>query len=86
MVVADGMGGHQGGARASQLAVHAITHYALNFMPWFFRLDERNEDELHDELRNILEKARAVLLSDVTPERQGMGTTVTMAYVLWPHL
>src|SRR4029453_13966694 len=35
-LVADGMGGHQAGERASALAVVAIEHFTLNTFKWFF--------------------------------------------------
>src|SRR5262249_42403481 len=36
MVVADGMGGHRGGERASALAVGCLEHFILNTFKWFF--------------------------------------------------
>src|SRR6187402_1261304 len=35
-LVADGMGGHQAGERASAIAVAAIEHFTLNTFRWFF--------------------------------------------------
>ena len=35
-LVADGMGGHRAGERASALAVVAIEHFTLNTFKWFF--------------------------------------------------
>src|SRR5436305_1301278 len=46
LLVADGMGGHAGGQRASALTVETLTHYVLNTMPWFFRLRECNDADL----------------------------------------
>ena len=37
--VADGMGGHQAGERASAMAVAAIEHFTLNTFRWFFAPD-----------------------------------------------
>src|SRR5687767_8493888 len=38
-LVADGMGGHRAGERASALAVVAIEHFTLNTFKWFFGAD-----------------------------------------------
>ncbi len=88
MVVADGAGGHASGERAAELAVHTITHYALNTMAWFFRLDQAHQGDLVDELQKGLERCHQMLARDAQshPENRTMATTLTMAYVLWPRL
>jgi protein phosphatase len=87
-LVADGMGGHAHGDRASELAVRTVTSYVLNTMPWFFRLDPEREDDLVEDLSEALRRCEQILRAegDAVPERQDMGTTLTMAYILWPRL
>src|SRR5262245_30744397 len=58
LLVADGMGGHAAGKRASALAVETLTRYVLNTMPWFFRLPEGQEADVESELRTSLEKCQ----------------------------
>jgi len=86
--VADGMGGHAAGKQASAIAVQALQHYVLNTMPWFFRLEESRESDFQDEMKASLEACQQSIetAAAATPARRGMGTTLTMAYVLWPRL
>jgi protein phosphatase len=88
MVVADGMGGHEAGERASQLAVDSVVTYVLNTMQWFFRFDAENDQEVREELCASLLHCQKMLADEVDslPQRHGMGTTLTMAYLLWPRL
>jgi protein phosphatase len=85
-LVADGMGGHAEGKRASSLAVQTLTHYVLNIMHWLFYLDESHESDLLDELKESLEQCQRSIREAASPTSSTMGTTVTMAYLLWPRL
>lgn len=88
LLVADGMGGHATGKLASALAVQTLEYYILNTMPWFFRLEQDQESDLRDELKAAMETCQQSLktASEAHPEQRGMGTTLTMAYLLWPRL
>jgi protein phosphatase len=87
-IVADGMGGHGEGEVASSLAVYTIASYVLNLMPWFLGLDESHENDLREELGAALERCNANVLSLAREgdEDMKMGSTLTMAYVVWPRL
>ena len=88
LVVADGMGGQPAGDRASALAVETIARYVVNTMPWLFGLQEDHEGNLKDELKSALERCQQRIETEVAknPKREGMGTTLTIAYVVWPRL
>jgi protein phosphatase len=88
LLVADGMGGHAAGKQASALAVQTLEHYILNIMPWFFHLQPDHETDLQDELKSALEACHQKIetVAAARPEQRGMGTTLTMGYLLWPRL
>jgi protein phosphatase len=87
LLVADGMGGVRGGKRASRLVVETVLRYVLDTMHWFFRLQQGEESDLIEELRAGLDACqRAVAAAAAAhPEHDRMGTTLTLAYVLWPR-
>jgi PPM family protein phosphatase len=87
-VVADGMGGQAAGDRASRVTIETISSFMLNTMPWFFSIPDRDEAELRTHLTEALERCRRALHreGEENPERNTMGTTLTMAYLLWPAL
>jgi protein phosphatase len=88
LLVADGMGGVAGGEVAAGVAVHTVASYVLNTMPWFFQVQDGREKELEDELKTALEACQRSVEAAATdqPGRPPMGTTLTMAYLLWPRL
>ncbi len=88
LAVADGMGGQAAGERASGVAIDAMVSYVLNTMRWFFQLDDDCEDDLLDSLKESLEHCQARLReeAEAIPDRQGMGTTMTLVYLIWPRL
>lgn len=88
LLVADGLGGHESGERASTLAVDGVTNYILNAMDCFTRLNQDREAEFEAELMEAFRHSQAVLEAeaDAIPQRRGMATTLTMAYIDWPKL
>jgi len=93
LVVADGMGGQGGGDVASRVAVNAVASYLLNVMPWAtappaaLAARDASSPGMRDQLSS------ALIVGDSTVKTAGartgtplMGTTLTMALVLWPML
>src|SRR5688572_27246555 len=87
-LVADGMGGHQAGERASTLAVTAIEHFTLNSFKWFFGTDSIEAKKVLAQFQAALTQADAAIVEEAAdkPELKGMGTTVTMAFQLGAQL
>jgi protein phosphatase len=87
-LVADGMGGHQAGERASAIAVAAIEHFTLNTFRWFFASDGTGAQKVLGQFQAAVREADARILEEAAehPELKGMGTTVTMAFHLGAQL
>jgi len=83
-LVADGMGGHRAGERASALAVLAIEHFTLNTFKWFLGANRTEAQRVLAQFQSALGQVDARLLEAAAehPELSGMGTTVTMAFHL----
>lgn len=88
LVVADGMGGHAAGEKASSLAIDQLISRLLNSVHWFFQVDYDCEEDFIDALRDLLQDAHARILTEAHRNSHfgGMGTTLTMAHVVWPRL
>jgi len=87
-LVADGMGGHKAGERASALAVAAIEQFTLNTFKWFFGSNGSEAQRVLAEFRSAIVQADARILAESAehPELAGMGTTVTLAFHLGTQL
>lgn len=72
-VVADGMGGHNAGEVASELAVNTVIEYLKNI----------EEIDIEWQLTKAIKKANENIfeLSHTKKEYEGMGTTITVAFI-----
>ena len=87
-IVADGMGGANGGEKASALAVSAIEQFLLNALRWLLTLHGSEEAEVLRDFKVALRSADACVCAAAAndPGLSGMGTTLTMAYSLGTDL
>ena len=94
LMVADGMGGQGGGEVASRVAVNAVASYLLNVMAWPTAQagvpaapESPSSLGVSDQLSCALvvgdSTVKTTAVNTATPR---MGTTLTMALVLWPDL
>lgn len=84
-LVADGIGGAPAPARASGEAVDSVVHYFLNEMPWY-HLADGDPADVTLALQDAIHNAQDELLTGAAPHQTGMGTTMTLAFLLWPDL
>lgn len=82
-VVADGMGGHAGGEKASSLAVQSIERFVLKMLSWCYQIESHPQEELFRELKHALEQADARIVREARdrPNLEGMATTLTLGYL-----
>lgn len=87
LLVADGVGGSAAGERASSLALEGVVQYLLNAMHWLFRVDSDRDDEFFRDLKSALSWSQEKIqhAAEANPQQAGMGTTLTMAYLVWPR-
>jgi protein phosphatase len=83
-VVADGVGGHAGGSRASALAVFTVESFILDTLNWCARLESDDGNQVLSEFKRALVRADTKLIQEARnrPELHGMATTLTLAYSL----
>jgi protein phosphatase len=83
-LVADGVGGREGGEVASALAVESIEEFLLNTLKRCSNLQVSEAQNALKELESALVHAEARILGETAqhPEWRGMATTLTLAFAV----
>ncbi|MGB9809613.1 MAG: protein phosphatase 2C domain-containing protein, partial [Caldanaerobacter sp.] len=78
-IVADGMGGHNGGEIASKLAVESVVEYFKDNYP---KLKTKEANAIEELVKNSVKFANKVVYSYACAEceLEGMGTTLTLLF------
>lgn len=86
LLVADGVGGHAAGERASALTISTVAAYALSSLQWVTSCEEC--DDISDQLKRIAANCQQRLITSARehPNERGMATTITLGIVIWPKL
>lgn len=88
LIVADGMGGYEGGERASWMAVEGVVQYLLTRLHWPISCAASHEQHFFRGLKSALEYSQEQIRNAAgrIPEQSRMGTTLTMAWIVWPSV
>jgi PPM family protein phosphatase len=83
-VVADGMGGHQGGNRASELVVQEVASRVVEMASIFRSGEPPLADEFLPALKAIVEAVNRKIIDESTANKEykGMGTTLTLVIIV----
>jgi serine/threonine protein phosphatase PrpC len=84
MIVADGIGGAEGGEVASRLAIKTLLELVIQTPDWIMRLDDDLAEELVRRASDRYRKADAAIRNQAQsdPSLVRMGTTLTLAFSL----
>lgn len=84
LVVADGIGGRSAGEHASRRAIGALIDIATRVPDWVLRIDDAMADELMQRAEAYFGRVDEILEAEAAadPALAGMGTTMTMVYLL----
>jgi PPM family protein phosphatase len=84
MIVADGMGGEEGGEVASRLAIETLLELIIKTPDWLMRIDDELAEELIRRSTDRYRKVDATIRDEAqsNPSLARMGTTLTVAVSL----
>jgi len=88
MLVADGLGGSDGGEVASRLAVAGFVNLVLDTPDWIMRVDEPDADRVMERMGERFKRLGAAVAERAAadPALKGMATTMTLACSSGPEV
>ncbi|MGI9516373.1 MAG: PP2C family protein-serine/threonine phosphatase, partial [Pirellulaceae bacterium] len=88
VLVADGIGGASFGDYASQLALESILHASADATSWLMKLRDVDAQEVERRATAYVDRIQEAFRQHGCdhPEKKHMGTTLTAAYLLPPHV
>ncbi len=88
LLVADVFGNSDAGGRASQLALDGVIEFVLNNLSWYLLSDDFDQLRFQQQLREGLRYCRSMIdrQATLTANHEGMTSTMTLAYVVWPRM
>ena len=86
-MVADGVGGHQGGETASRTAIESIAEYVKETMNAFYAADENDEHAFFSALQDAAATCHRTVIERADASGQSTAaTTLTLFVAVWPSL
>lgn len=88
LMVADGMGGSASGELASSIVVNSLVGSVLDSNNWLLDPETWEGNDASPKIRKALLTCQQHMAAEIAahPECHGMGSTLTLACVLWPKL
>jgi PPM family protein phosphatase len=88
VVVADGMGGEEGGEVASRMAIRTLFNLVCHTPDWILRFDDERSEETLRRASDHYRKIDVAIseLAEGDPKLSRMGTTMTLAYSVGAEL
>ncbi len=84
-LVADGVSGRPSPAEASSSAARSVVEYLLHELPWSSFADGEPE-EVVSGLQEAFHNTQDELIREAQTGSVGLASTLTLAFVAWPHL
>ena len=87
-LVADGVGGGEGGKDAARIAAETVTRYVTSTLRSYHAAGTSDESKLLESLRAAALEAHQAVRAEAAsrPEPRAMATTLTLGLTVWPWL